>query len=455
MKPAALAACLAALCWLPQARAQDSLLPIYQDALFSDPTWRAAQAEAAAGREAVPQALARLLPNVAISASKGKNSTSQESRSVFGGKTTNDYDYGSANYALTLRQAIYRPQEGAALGEAGFRAEAAEARLADALQGLAQRVGETYFAALSAEGELAANQAQQAAYEAQRRQAEKSFAAGYGTRTDIDEAEARLALARAEGLELAHRQGLALQQLAALAGRPVQAIASIEPGKLPLPAPLPGELSAWQAKAAAKSPRLLALAAQEAAAQKAVEKAGAGHKPTLDFIAQRAKSESDSNTSIGSRYDTRMVGLQLSIPVFSGGYVSSTVRQAAAELGRQAQLLEAGRRQVRLEVQAAFDGVRQGAKWVAAYAVAVRSAERLLHSTKKGFEAGTRSNQDILDAAQALAQARRDLARGRGQYLLSRLRLLALAGELDGQAMAVFDSWLSHPGPAASGRLAP
>jgi outer membrane protein/protease secretion system outer membrane protein len=166
----------------------------------------------------------------------------------------------------------------------------------------------------------------------------------------------------------------------------------------------------------------------------------------VDLIAQRSKSESENNTSIGTEYDTKMIGIQVNIPIFSGGYVNSTVRQARSELEKQRQQLESMRRDINLKVRKEFDAATQGVRWVEAYEQAVRSAEQTLFSTEKGFQAGKRNSLDILNAEQSLASARRDLNRGRYQYVLACLQLLAQVGRLDDDEMRRFNSWLTRPG---------
>ena len=162
----------------------------------------------------------------------------------------------------------------------------------------------------------------------------------------------------------------------------------------------------------------------------------------MDLVLQRSRSDSDYDNSIGSAYDTKMVGVQMNVPLFSGGHVNSTVRQARAMLEKQRQQQEAARREIALEVRKEFDAASQGVRWVEAYAQAVKSAEQTLFSTKKGFQAGTRNTLDILNAERDLSAARQDLNRGRYQYILARLKLLSLVGRLDAVEMGHFNAWL-------------
>jgi outer membrane protein/protease secretion system outer membrane protein len=365
----------------------DDLVTLYREAMVSDATFLSTRADTEAQREALPQARAQLLPNLSFSGTKSKNATEQTNESMFG-PVTSERDYDSHNYVLALRQPLFRPYSIAAYIQARAQAESADATLAWAIQDVAVRVGSAYFDVLLAQSELDVNKAQQEAYAARLAYTEKALAAGYGTRTDIDEARARLDLAQAQALEFRHRLEYLMDTLGALVNRPLTPLAVLDPARLELARPDPARLEDWIQEAETINPRLASLRARVKAAENEIWKARSGHLPTVDLVAQRSKSESESNTSIGTKYDTKMVGLQVNIPLFSGGYVHSTARQAHAELERQRQQLEAARRDINLEVRKEFDAATQGVQWVNAYAQAVRSAEQTLHSTKKGFQAG-------------------------------------------------------------------
>jgi len=440
-----LAAFCAALTTFAMSASADDLISLYREAVFSDARFLAVQADMAAQRELLPQARAQLLPNLSFSGTKSKNTTEQTSQSIFG-QTTNEYNYDSHNYALTLRQPLIRPYNIAAYAQAKAQVESADAALEGAMQDIAVRVGSAYFDVLLAQSEVDVNKAQQEAYAAQLAYADKAFEAGAGTRTDIDEARSRLDLIKAQALELQYRLEYVQDTLKSLVNRPLTTLALLDPERLELTHPTPLRLEEWIAEAEAVNPQLKAFRANVEAAESEIWKARSGHLPTLDLIVQRSKSESENNNSIGSKYDTKMVGVQLNVPIFSGGYVNSTVRQAHAALEKQRQQLEATRRDIGLEVKKEFDAATQGVQWVKAYEQAVQSTEQTLYSTRKGFQAGKRNSLDILNAEQNLAAARRDLNRGRYQYVMARLKLLSLVGRLDDAEISRFNSWLTQVG---------
>jgi outer membrane protein TolC len=247
----------------------------------------------------------------------------------------------------------------------------------------------------------------------------------------------------AQELELRQAVDLTRRQLQVLVDQPVGRLSTLDPAKLKLARPTPDSVEEWTLRAEESSPEIAALKAQREAAQWEIEKAKAGHHPTLDAVAQWSRANSDNINRINSQYETKSVGVQLNVPIFSGGYVSSVVRQAVADLERVDQALEAARRDLGVRVHREYRGVTEGVLKVQALEQAVRSAEQVVISSRRSFEAGMRTLVDILNAEQQLATARRDLSQARYVYLISRVRLHALAG---GDHTAVLDEingWLN------------
>ena len=192
----------------------------------------------------------------------------------------------------------------------------------------------------------------------------------------------------------------------------------------------------------AGSPEIRSLKAQVETTRREVEKAEAGHYPTLDAIAQVSRNESDTVTSVNNRYTNKSIGLQLSVPLFSGGYVNSTIRQALADQERAEQSLEALRRDLGVRVHKEFRGVTEGVLQVRALEQAVRSTEQVTLSNRRSFEAGSRTLNDTLNAEQQKVSAQRDLAQARYIYLISRVRLQALAGGPRREVIDEINAWL-------------
>jgi outer membrane protein/protease secretion system outer membrane protein len=272
--------------------------------------------------------------------------------------------------------------------------------------------------------------------------ARKSLAAGFGTRTDIDEAQARLDMNLADELSARQHVEFTRRQLEILIDQPVDALLKVDAKRLPLLPPEPADVAEWIRMAEEHSPEVHALQARVDAARAEIAKARGGHYPTVDAVAQISKSGSENVTSPRSSYTNHMIGVQVNIPLFAGGYVNSTVRQAVAEQVRAQENLEATRRDLAVRVHREHRGVTEGVLKVRALEQAVRSAQQLVTSSKRSFEAGSRSMVDVLDAEQRLQGTLHDLAEARYLYLVSRVRLKALVGMDREQSIGEVNGWL-------------
>jgi len=416
----------------------------YEAAVVNDANIRASRAGADASRERLPQAQAQRLPNVNFSASRNYNDLESKSRDFLGRPTRAENQYYSDNQVLSVRQPLYRPLVNAQVRQARAQSAEADAALESDEQALVVRVGEAYFDALLAQDQLLLTAAQKKTYGVQLEAAGRGLTAGSGTRTDVDEAQARLDLALAQELEALQNVDFTRRRLEVLTGQPVQTLAPLDVPRFRPQSPEPGSVQAWIDRAEQASPELQALRAQLEAAQQEIEKAQAGHKPTLDAVAQWSRSNSDSVTSVNSRFENKTIGLQLNVPLYSGGFVNSTVRQAVASRERVRETLEAATRDLGVRVHQEFRGMTEGMLRVAALEQAVRSAEQAVLSNQRSFLAGARTTVDVLNAEQQKTTAQRDLAQARYLYLVAQLRLQSLAGQ-DRQANIVQASSVLAP----------
>lgn len=405
------------------------LKQVYQAALEQDATIRASRAAADSGRERLPQARAGLLPQVSASAGRNNNDLNSTAPNILGTPVTTNDKYFSDNRTLQLRQPIMNMQRWFQFQQAKSIVEEAEANLDRDLQNLVVRVAGAYFETLMADEQLELVQAQIKTYTALVDAAQKGLAAGSGTRTDVDDAKSRLDMSKAQELEARQNQDLTRRQLQLLINQPVDQIAKLNVAALQLNAPEPANLDEWTRKAEEASPEIKGMQARLDAARREVSKSQAGHLPTLDAVAQWSNSGSENITRVNSRYENKTIGLQLNIPLYSGGYVNSTIRQAVAEQTRAEESLEALRRDLGVRVHKEYRGVSEGVMRVRALEQAARSAEQMMKSTQMSLVAGSRTQLDVLNAQQQYTLALRDLAQARMVYLLSKVRLASLVGD--------------------------
>jgi protease secretion system outer membrane protein len=400
----------------------------YDAALKNDARIRSSRATADASRERLPQAKAQRLPNVALSVGRNRNDLTSKSANFFE-PVTQQYMYSSSNESLTVRMPLYRPYIGAQIDQAQAQVDDAEAMLETDEQGLVVRVGEIYFEALLAKSQLALIAAQKVSFAMQLDAARKSLLAGTGIRTDVDEAQAQVDMVQAQELEIMQNLEFTRRRLEVVTGQLVQSQADLDVAHF-RPEPLqPADVQQWIQLAEDVSPELQSMRAQAEVARLEIDKAESGHKPTLDVVAQWTRTDSDTVTSVNTRYNQRAVGLQLTMPLYAGGGINSAVRQAVAGHARAREALEAARQDLGKRVHQEFRSVTEGGARIGALEQAVRSAEQAVLSNRKSLEAGVRTTLDVLNAEKQKTLAQRDLAQARYAYLVSRIRLQSLVGQ--------------------------
>jgi protease secretion system outer membrane protein len=252
--------------------------------------------------------------------------------------------------------------------------------------------------------------------------------AGHGTRTDVDQAQTRLDMVLAQEIEARQHVDFTRRQLQTLIGRAPDTLARLDPARLQTAAILPLSLNDLINDATSGSPDIRSLKARVEASRLEVAKASAGHYPTLDLVAQISNSQSDSVTNPYAAYYNRSIGVQFTMPIYSGGYVTSAERQAAAQLQNAQAVLDGAVLDLSLKVEREYRNVTEGASKIQAFSQATRSAGVALDSTRKSYAAGVRTLLDVLNADQELKANERNLVQARYNYITARIRLGALLG---------------------------
>lgn len=399
------------------------LMELYRQALQSDPSYAAALASHDATIERYPQARALLLPQVNLSANTTWNEVDTELRS--NGRDFHSH-YNSNGIVIQAKQALYNGQSLAQVEQGKLQVELAEVQRRAAEQDLILRVAQAYFDVLSAEDRVQLTVAQKEATTQQLALAKKSFEVGTATITDTHEAQARFD--QIVAAEIAARNDLNVKQaaLTQLTGKPVSHLARLD-GKLPVSAPAQSS-EAWQSRAEQGSLDVAAKQLLKEVASREIDRARAAHYPTLDLVATAAHNRTGggtpSNTTSGS------IALQLNIPLYAGGALSSKSREAVAKEEQARDELEVARRKAVQDANSAYLGISSGAAQIRALEQALVSSESALKSTRLGQEVGVRTNLDVLNAQQNWYSTQRDLSAARYSYLLTALRLKATSGQL-------------------------
>ena len=419
------------------------LLEIYRLAQSSDAQYAAARAAWSAAQEKLPQGLAGLLPSASVSASSQHNDRETRPRDPTAAVTSGRFN--SNSISLSVTQPLYRPQNFAAYGQARTQVAQADAVLTQAAQDLILRVAQAYFDVLLAQDTVAFTQAQLTAIGRQLEQAKRNFEVGTATITDTHEAQSRYDIT--VSAEIAARNDLEVKkrQLELLIGRAAPGISPL--GKrFELRQPEPASMDRWVAEAAEGNLQVRVSRASLEFASQEIERNRAAHRPTLDAFATYSDSGSGSGTQGGAGSDTnsKVVGVQLAVPIYQGGLVSSRVREAVANEDRARQDLESARRGAELAARQTYLTVTSGIAQVRALEAALVSSQSSLDSTRLGQEVGVRTQVDVLNAQQQLSQTRRDLAQAKYNYILALLRLKSAAGQLTEQDLALVNGWLDR-----------
>jgi outer membrane protein/protease secretion system outer membrane protein len=236
-------------------------------------------------------------------------------------------------------------------------------------------------------------------------------------------------MALANELEARQNEDYTRRQLEILVNVPVNTLSGLGAKGVAALSEVVKALPEWVELAQIDNPEVKALLARLEAADKEVMRAKSAHAPTLEAIALWSDSGNENVTRINSSFENKAIGFQLTVPLYQGGAVSSQLRQAVAEKTRVAESLEALRRDLSLRVHKEHRGITEGSLRIRALEQAQRSAATMLDSTVKSQRAGVRSILDVLNAEQQVATVNRDLIQARYVYLISRLRLNALAGQ--------------------------
>ncbi len=431
----------------PWAQADD-LLAIYHLALERDPQFAAAAAAQASTLEAVPQAKAAFLPTVTASAGLNVNHDTViygnaaalgPSGSVSGQSMT----FPSHTFSINLTQPVYHREATIALHQSNARVTQANAEYAAARQDLMVRAAHSYFDVLAALDSLETAQSEQVAVGRQLDQSKQRFAVGIIALTDVQEAQASYDLAVAQAIAAENQVANAREALRQITGtEPGDAFATLGEN-LPLVTPEPADADHWAGVAVAQNLTLEAARHQLESARNQVDIQRSGHYPRVDAVGYTNLQHLSGGSIAGStETDNTVIGLQISVPIFEGGLTSSRVRQAEADYTHARDLLEQQMRATVLAARKAYLGVIAGISRVKALKQAVVSNQSALQATDAGYQVGTRTIVDVLNAQRLLFAAERDYSQSRYDYVLNTLRLKQAAGQLNDTDLQAVNAWL-------------
>lgn len=431
-----------------------NLVDVYRMATNSDPLLQEAAANRLATLEEKPLARANLLPLINL----GGQYEAQESDGVFSNfspslgttvETPSESDSTTLSYQLRITQPVFRWDRWIALKRADKTVAQAEATYAAAEQDLAVRVTQTYFSALSARDALQAETLNKEAIKRQLEQNETRFEVGLIAITDVLESRAAYDQSVAAEIEAKRVLARAKENLREITGQRVDDLLAPGP-ELQLVTPEPANEDAWVEMAQRQNLNIEASRIAVDIAEDDIKVQRTGHYPTLDLVAAHGEFDTSGdslNAGVPGSNDqdssSDSISLQFNVPIYSGGGVSSRVRQAVYRKSAAQQRLERIARETERQTRDAYLSVLSEISRVRALREAVKSSETALAATEAGFDVGTRTSVDVLNSRRDLLRAQVNFYVARYDYLVNMINLKRAAGTLSADDIVQINQWLA------------
>lgn len=443
------------------------LVAVYQRALQNDPLIREADANRLASRESKPQALAALLPQFDASGSFSKvqqdssrttltpSNPLDPTSPLVPREISSDADYDARQYDITIRQTLFRWDQWANLKRADAEVAQAEADYQAAQQELIQRTAQRYFDVLAAQDTVDAAQATLEAFSRQLEQADKRFEVGLIAITDVQEARAAHDQAAAGVIQAKRTLATTRELLRELTGEAFDTLAT-PVDDMPLRSPDPENEEQWVTTALDQNLRVISARLATDIAKQDVRVARSGHLPSFDIVASRSDQDFDgdqvsrnvsgaaTNSPADQTQTTDSIGIQVTVPIYSGGATSSRVRQRVYLHRAARERLERANRETERAARDAYLGVLSEISRVKALRQALESSRTALQATEAGFEVGTRTTVDVLDARRQLFTAQTNYSRSRYDYILNALQLRLATGTLNKAVLDEINAFLKE-----------
>lgn len=442
----------------------ENLLDVYQDAVKSDPLIREADARRLAALEAKPQARGLLFPQIGVNGQYANQTTDSNATftqavdpgpppviAIVNNKQKGDSDFWQ--YQAGVTQTLFRWDQWQQLKRADAEVALAEANYQAAQQDLLLRVSQAYFDLLAAEDTLSAAEATLQAFSRQLEQAEKRFEVGLIAITDVQESQAAHDSATAAVIAAKRTLASTHEVLRELTGETYASLTK-PADDMPLNQPQPADEETWVKQALEQNLNVIAAQLGVDVAKRNVKIAEGGHMPTVDLFATHDAFDANAtqtNNGLEGPADNDQtadtIGVRVNLPIFSGGVTQSRVRQQVYVHRAERERLEGAVRRAERDTRDAYLGVLAEKARVAALKQSVKSNQTALEATEAGFEVGTRTTVDVLDARRRLFEAQRDYARSRYDYLINIVRLKSAAGALAPADLQSINGFLTTPTP--------
>lgn len=414
----------AALGTLSSAVWAENLAEIYNQAKENDPQLLSVAAQRDAAFEAVTSSRSSLLPQIDLKAGYNVNRSDQDPR---------ESDLFTAG--ISFSQELYQRSSWISLDTSEKKARQADSQYAAAQQGLILRVAKAYFEVLRAQDNLEFVRAEKAAVGRQLEQTKQRFEVGLSAITDVHDAQAQYDSVLADEVLAENSLTNSYETLREITGQEYSKLAVLDTKRFSA-SRTTDSTEALIEKAQQQNLSLLSARISQDVARDNISLASSGHLPSLTLNGGYDYGNNSNDNAKGSsseEYNDFKIGVNLSVPLYTGGNTTSQTKQAEFAYVAASQDLEAAYRSVVKDVRAYNNNINVSIGALRAYEQAVISAKSALEATEAGFDVGTRTIVDVLDATRRLYDANKNLSNARYDYILSVLQLRQAVGTLSEQ----------------------
>ncbi|PJE80979.1 Outer membrane protein TolC [invertebrate metagenome] len=424
-----------------------TLMDVYDMALKNDAQLAAARASMKATQEKISQSRALLLPNLNASANTQYNKTTTEVR-----QNSNIHDdYNSHGWTATLTQPLFNLGSWFTYDQSKLVGSQAESQFAWEQQSLILRVAEAYFNILRSEDNLKTSIAEEKAVKQQLDQAQERYKVGLIAETDVLEARAAYDSARVSKIQAQNQVSVSYESMRTIINVPVSAVGQLKKD-MPVNFPSPISSDEWVNKAVGSNLALKAAQAGVEATEQNIKVKKSGHAPTIDAFASYGHTSSNSDSAraltsngieLTGNGSQTVAGLQITVPIFSGGATSSQVREATYQMEASQQNFDKLLRETSTNTRSQLLTVTSDVERVRARCQGIVSSESALRATQSGYEVGNRNITDVLNAQKNLYAAQRDYLNARYDFIINTLQLKQSAGTLSPEDLIKLNHWIT------------
>jgi len=404
----------------------DTLKQVYETAKYKDPVILKSKAEYDVFSEQINEAKASLLPQIGFGLDASKLESTDD---------INNYtNYGAS---IDLTQSIYNSSYWKNADIAEKQATEYATIYGYAAQTLLYRAAVAYFDVLRANESVKSVAANKRSVERQLEQTKQRFDVGLIAITDVHEAQAEYDRTVADLITAENTLANNYYLLRELTGEDVKQVAYLNTDTFQ-PQKLEGDVANWRNKALEHNLDLHAKRIAKDVAKMNIELAETGHNPTLDFTIDVNYDDYDYENSArssvsGTSSTSAVFGLSLDVPIYTGGAITSRVKQAQYSYVMASQDLVSSFRSTEAEINSGYNNVQASVSSIRAYEQTVISSKSALDAAEASFEVGTRTIVDVLDATRSLYESENLLANARYDYIINMIQLKLSAGTLSEQ----------------------